>query len=148
MRLSARLHDDHPHAPYPALYVDDSSLQIVIAELTQQPDISILVPAHSWLHSEVELEKAWDRLLGFAGTQTMLVPLLVCPDDMDFGCEVVVVEQHSTESHISWSRMGYAQDREISQVNWLPCSRPLCFSRENFTGALSDYMELCRWPPY
>lgn len=55
-------------------------------------DTHTLVPAQTWLYDEDESRIAWE-LLEPTHEGSTVAPLLVCPDDMDLNCTVVVVEQ-------------------------------------------------------
>ena len=38
--------------------------------------------------------------------ETTIVPILVCPDDLDFSCIVVVCEVKYMETSVQWKRIG------------------------------------------
>lgn len=64
-----------------------------------------LVPALTWLSDERELEVAWRRIIPFRNSQ--VAPILICPDDADFSCTVVVAEVcKEGEEVICWRRLG------------------------------------------
>lgn len=39
--------------------------------------------------------------------ESSILPILLCPDDLDFSCIVVVVEVEKTKDFVYWSRIGY-----------------------------------------
>lgn len=41
------------------------------------------------------------------------VPILMCPDDMDFSCTVIVAEVIKTEKTVTWNRIG-----SVLRTNW------------------------------
>ncbi|MDR0225079.1 MAG: hypothetical protein LBI66_01545 [Burkholderiaceae bacterium] len=140
MRLRTGAPDD-----YPELQLDGRSLAIVIAELTKNAEITQLVPAHSWLWDKEELALAWDRLLACHVGQVSHVPLLICPDDMDLHCTVLVAEQSCLDSEFVWSRFGFAMDWAMTHIEWLPAIAPLSFRRADFVDEVFKYAELCEW---
>ncbi|MRW89032.1 hypothetical protein GJ699_03450 [Duganella sp. FT80W] len=133
-------------AEHPELRIGGRSLEIVISEFANDPDIAGLAPAHSWLHNKAELSLAWERLLSFNIEQLVTVPLLICPDDMDLNCTVLLAEQHCVEGAFVWTRFGYALDRELNDVNWLQTVPPFQFVRANFVDEVFKYADLCEWP--
>jgi hypothetical protein len=132
-------------AEHPELKIDGRALEIVISEIANEPDIAGLAPAHSWLHNKAELALAWERLLSFNVGQLSAVPLLICPDDMDLNCTVLLAEQHCVEGEFVWTRFGYALDRELNDVSWLQTVPPFRFARANFVDEVFKYADLCEW---
>jgi len=132
-------------ADHPELKVDGRPLEIVISEMADEPDISGLAPAHSWLYDKEELALAWERLCSFNVGQVANVPLLICPDDTDLNCTVLLAEQTCLEGSFVWTRFGYALDWEMNDVRWLVSVPPFQFSRSNFVDEIFRYADLCEW---
>ncbi len=73
-----------------------------------------LVPTLSfWLESDEEKEVVWSRILPAVGEKT-ICPILMCPDDCDFNCTLLVVEIENWREHILWNRIG--MDHSTSSV--------------------------------
>ncbi len=60
---------------------------------------------------------AWSKELDFKGDvrfvweliqrESAVLPVLLCPDDLDFSCIVIVVEVDKTKDFVYWNRIGY-----------------------------------------
>lgn len=61
---------------------------------------------------------AWSKELDFKGDirfvwglisreNITILPILLCPDDLDFSCIVIVVEVDKTKDFVYWNRVGY-----------------------------------------
>lgn len=70
-----------------------ATIATVISAQAGESNIDLLAPAHSPLYDDAEISLAWDRLLAVAEGKTSIVPLLVCLDDLDFSCRLIVAEQ-------------------------------------------------------
>lgn len=75
------------------------------------------------------------------------VPLLACPDDMDFSCTILMAEQISQNEEIVWHRFGWWVTGDIEQQNadmveWIDNIPPLNFSRENFINTFSKFRDI------
>lgn len=65
-----------------------------------------------------DLCPAWTQKLEYSGDtrfiwhliglNNAIVPLYMCPDDLDFSCIVLVVEVEKTDDFVYWKRVGYA----------------------------------------
>lgn len=71
----------------------------------------------------VDLALAWSKRLDWEGDvrfvwktlelDRTILPLLLCPEDLDFSCIVVVAEMEKTEDYVYWNRVGYVlHDKE------------------------------------
>lgn len=59
----------------------------------------------------------WSKELDFRGDirwvwkliemDSVVLPLLLCPEDLDFTCMVIVVEVEKTKDYVYWNRVGY-----------------------------------------
>ncbi len=70
------------------------------------------------LGSFMGLCPAWSKELDFKGDvhfvwelirrdNSTILPILLCPDDLDFSCTVIVVEVEKTKDFVYWNRVGY-----------------------------------------
>ncbi|QZX85917.1 hypothetical protein K6751_14180 [Metapseudomonas otitidis] len=86
----------------------------------------------------------WDRIYSTAPGWRTLVPLLVCPDDVDLTCTVIVVEQFSNERQIQWCRFGLLIDAieiDSPSVEWYGAIPGVIFDRQNFHEVLDEFRE-------
>lgn len=103
-----------------------------------------LVPAQHWLSDDVEAKTAW-KLLDPANKGSTVVPLLVCPDDRDLSCTVVVVEQVTDADHVVWKRFGLSTNHiggVVTSVSWSDDEQYACFERKQFEGAFAEFERL------
>jgi hypothetical protein len=98
-----------------------------------------------WLTDEHEQELADRRFApGEDGTST-LVPLLVCSDDMDFDCTVLMAEQVIEGDTIQWKRFGWSASGGLEVgvfTRWITGSEPVTFALNDFNNALEGLKAL------
>jgi hypothetical protein len=92
-----------------------------------------------YLVSKEDVTLAWERLYDWQRLgESVIVPLLVCPDDLDFYCTVLVAEQVSSQLAITWNRFGFAKDTELSHdVDWISNVPAAVFDSQTFRRELS-----------
>lgn len=153
--ISGCVHDANGHSKsFPILAIDNTPLNIWIHQNTNIIErADDLVPAQGWLYDYEDnkaLSNAWKLLkpeFSEYGVVSTVVPLLVCPDDLDLGCSVIMVEQVVTQTEVKWIRFGlawgYIHD-VITSVIWeSPCSSPtLTFSFTEFEQAYNHLKNL------
>ena len=103
-----------------------------------------LVPAQTWLYDENESKIAWE-LLEPAHEGSTVVPLLVCPDDMDLSCTVVVVEQIVDKQTVEWRRFGLCTNHingVVTSVRWSELAQCAAFNRTQFQESFLEFKRL------
>ena len=163
--ISAILLEEHPirgcvqdrngnPKPFPILAIDGIPLNIWINKNTNIiEETNTLVPAQGWLYNfenSLSLSNAWKLLKPEAseyGAVSTVLPILICPDDLDLVCSVIIVEQVVTESEVTWIRFGRAWaniNDLVTSVIWeTPFSSPiLTFKFSNFEEAYNDLKSL------
>ncbi|MCG6192814.1 hypothetical protein LFX25_06115 [Leptospira sp. FAT2] len=99
-----------------------------------------------WLYDEGERKIVWERILPEVG-ESAVAPILMCPDDCDFFCTLIVVEIERTEEFIRWKRFGLDDsdltDSDLSRigntVRWFSDSEEFLFSEENYFEFLNRF---------
>jgi hypothetical protein len=107
-------------------------------------DTHTLVPAQTWLYDEDESRIAWE-LLEPTHEGSTVAPLLVCPDDMDLNCTVVVVEQIVDKQTVEWRRFGLSINHinsVVTSVRWSESEQCAIFDRTQFEEAVLDFKRL------
>lgn len=107
-------------------------------------DTHTLVPAQTWLYDEDESRIAWE-LLEPTHEGATVAPLLVCPDDMDLNCTVVVVEQIVDKKTVEWRRFGLSINHingVVTSVRWSELEQRAIFDRTQFEEAFLDFKRL------
>ncbi|TGM95721.1 hypothetical protein [Leptospira yasudae] len=110
-------------------------------------DLVALVPTLlDWLSDEEERKIVWERILPNVGKSTV-APILMCPDDCDFFCILIVVEIERTEEFVFWKRFG-RDDSEItvsslsnigSKVRWFSDPEEHRFPIRDYTEFLNRF---------
>lgn len=69
-----------------------------------------------------DLCPAWTKELDYAGDvkfvwhliglENAVLPIYMCPDDLDFSCIVLVVEVEKTKDYVYWNRVGYVNQKD------------------------------------
>lgn len=75
-----------------------------------------------------DLCPAWTKELDYSGDvkfvwyliglEKAILPIYMCPDDLDFSCTVVVVEVEKTNNSVHWKRAGYVSVDSGDEVNY------------------------------
>lgn len=125
--------------------VDGISLDKILHDLYPDLDLLGLVPTLlDWLEDLRERKLVWDRL---ESNQKQVVPILMCPDDVDLWCTLVSVEIEKTENSVKWSRIGLDRSTYkfgpsepfVSNVKWFDKIEPLEFDRTQYLTFLSKF---------
>jgi len=135
----------HAKCAHPVFVINDAPLDIWLSEQTNEDYILDLVPAQGWLYKDEEFELSWRRLKNLEPETCTFVPILVCPDDMDFSCTVIIVEQCVTEETVVWKRFGLDssyKDEIGSTVKWFNTQASIEFSISEFKSALDKFKAL------
>lgn len=140
--------------PFPILAIDNIPLNIWMHQNARViDDMNDLVPAQGWLYdhdSELALSNAWKLLKPEAYENVAIstvVPILICPDDLDLTCSVIMVEQIVSADQVVWARFGYAFNHihdVVTSVVWKTSTSvpQLSFSLSEFEKAYNDLKEL------
>jgi hypothetical protein len=87
---------------------------------------------------EVEREIVWDRILP-RENETIICPILMCPDDCDFSCTLIVAEIQNHRHFVQWKRMGLDETANCYGDNFGKSIRCLNkFNELNFE--MKDYL--------
>lgn len=123
--------------------VDDVPLDMQLHQL--YPDLLFLglIPVMTeWLNTDEEKSVARTRYLSSRNGE--ILPILMCPDDCDFYCTLLVAEVVAEGEEIVWKRIG--QDKsDLSKgvqnlgenVEWLELVPVMRFRREDYVKALN-----------
>ena len=97
-----------------------------------------------WLDNQDERRVVWTRILPAIG-QTTIGPILMCPDDCDFSCTIVVAEIKRTEKTIEWKRLGTnisptnkSVEKMGQEVNWFPGLR-FSFDTKDYSDFIDSF---------
>lgn len=85
--------------------IDDFWLDEKIDELYPGQMYKGLIPTLDFGLGEQEAEIVWNRILPGLG-EVKLCPVLMCPDDCDFTCTLIVAEIENNGETVQWKRIG------------------------------------------
>jgi hypothetical protein len=105
-------------------------------------EVAGLIPSLlGWFDDEKDRVVPWQRILpevecsGYA-------PLLICPDDLDFTCVVIMAEVVAEPDVIRWDRLGYdatPAGAVGSYIQWEPAFGHYRFSRQEYEACLEAF---------
>jgi hypothetical protein len=128
--------------PHLIVAVDGVPLDEVLDTLFPGSNLLGLVSSLlGWFHNDVDSEIPWQRILPEIGC-TGYAPLLICPDDLDFNCSVVMAEVSAEPDMIRWDRLGFDAARlgaVGSCIRWEPSLGQYHFSRTEYEWCLAAF---------
>ncbi|NLR95077.1 hypothetical protein [Flammeovirga agarivorans] len=77
--------------------------------------------------------------------KTVICPILMCPDDLDFSCTLIVAEIQNCGTTIKWNRIGIDKTTESdpenvgSKVKWFQKMDKLEFDKHEYLKMLTDF---------
>lgn len=124
--------------------VDGKPLDKILHELYPDKNLIGLVPTLlDWLEDPKERKLVWDR---FESKQKQVVPILMCPDDIDLWCTIINVEIEKTEDSVKWLRIGIDSgssdnmpDSIGTNVEWFDKIKPMEFDKVEYEKFRSDF---------
>lgn len=132
------------------LLIDGIGIEQWLAEHLDYEQAAMLGLSLIWLiHVEEEALAKRRFAPGEDGTST-LVPLLVCSDDMDFDCTVLMVEQVVADGVITWERFGLSVSGGLEvgvRTRWMADCQPVSFAATDFQRALEDFATILAGQP-
>jgi hypothetical protein len=97
------------------------------------------------MESEIEEQIVWNRFLP-VNNETQITPILMCPDDCDFECLIIVAEIEKKGNKIIWNRIGvdksktYQNKQNVgSKVKWLKPTKKFEFELSDYEKVVSDF---------
>jgi len=125
------------------IFIDGKPLDLFLDEKVGD-DIEGLVPSISWLDSKLERDYAIDKLLPEKKVKMTIAPILICPDDMDLSCTVIVVDIEFKKDSVIFKKFGF----DMSSVNnpivlgrkviWFKGIKRLEFNRAQYERCMKD----------
>jgi len=97
-----------------------------------------------WMEREAEKAVVWKRILPNEN-ETTICPVLMCPDDNDFSCTLIVAEIRNCGDLIQWKQIGIDKTKEWdaekvgSKVEWLDKFNELNFSKQDYLTMLETF---------
>jgi hypothetical protein len=128
--------------------IDGNPIEYWFNEKIEEETLGLAL-AQIWLINEDEDKLAWERINQLEDGTTTIVPVLVCSDDMDFACNVVVVEQTIKDGIVEWARAGQSISTDMqvgATVQWYSINGEYLarFKLDDFEFALVKFKELMK----
>lgn len=129
--------------------VDGTFIDELIDNLYPDNDIKGTVPTLlPWMELENEREIVWDRILP-NDQETTVCPILMCPDDCDFSCTLLVARITRKENVVVWEQLGANLTETTFQtphlvgteVAWFDKIGPMTFERSNYEQMIAKFKE-------
>jgi hypothetical protein len=90
---------------------------------------------------ENEFQVVWERILPI-DILSSIAPILMCPDDLDFSCSLVVAKVQITDQTVIWEKIGFDNTNE-SVINPNTVGQEVIWfdTVNEFQFNLNQYME-------
>jgi hypothetical protein len=104
---------------YLGIFIDNILLDKFLFKSTHNEMISALMPAwYAELDNKGEQEYI-DECLSIEDEQGVTIPILLCPEDMDFWCIVIVAKIRYTDEHVIWDKVGIVKKDNWDTTCWV-----------------------------
>lgn len=128
--------------------IDGKPLDNVLDELYPDKYLSGLVPTLvDWISLDEERKlvmKAFD-----SEEVIKVLPILMCPDDCDLSCTIIVAEVETTSERVKWNRIGIDTNNPkelldndfflFTGVEWLDRIPKMTFSKNDYKSLVEIY---------
>ena len=136
---------DYGTNDFPNLKIDGFWLDEKLEELYPENMYKGLYPTLLfWMEIEQKQKIVWNRILPELG-ETTVSPILMCPDDNDFSCTLIVAEIENCGEIIKWNRLGidktteYNAEKVGSKVEWFEKINGLEFTKSEYEIMLTEF---------
>lgn len=132
------------------LMIDGIGIEQWLSTHLEWSDVARLGLSLIWLIDEDEDALANRRIIPAEDGSSTIVPLLVCSDDMNFDCIVLVAEQVIEGDTVHWRRFGCSISDKLEvgiSTKWIAESKPISFALEDFQNALEQFTQLSKTKP-
>ena len=133
--------------PHLMILIDDVPLGELLERFAPDIQSADLVPAWlGWMIDDREQAVVWQRMVPLDQGKVR-VPILICPDDLDFSCSLVVAELEAGPDRILWLRMGLDATesdepaRVGEKVHWFEEMPVLVFRREDYEACVKAFQD-------
>jgi len=124
--------------------VDGKYLDLILHEFYPNQNLIGLVPTLlNWLEDPKERQLVWNRI---ESNERQVVPILMCPDDVDLWCTVIVAEVEKTNDSVKWLRLGIdiggpdnMPDSIGTTVDWFDKIEPMEFDKTEYEKFISEF---------
>jgi hypothetical protein len=142
------------------IQIDNKFLDELLDELYPEKSYRGLIPTLLPMGKEEEDRIIWERILPNNGYIT-LCPILMCPDDIDFSCTIIIAEiENKNDKIILWNKIGlnktdiyhkkffrkfkYRPEKIGQKVEWFNKIVTLIFSKNEYENMVKAFTEKYR----
>ncbi|MBU2714401.1 hypothetical protein [Zooshikella harenae] len=134
--------------PHPCIFIDGERLDKIVQQLCPDEDYLGLIPTlFSALHNDAQAKVVWERVL--PKERASILPVLMCPDDVDLYCTLIVVEVTVMDKVVIWKRFGlddscgdsYVPTWLGTDVKWIQDSPTFEFDINDYRLMLKEFKE-------
>ena len=126
--------------------IDGEWIDKLLDSIYPNNDIIGTIPILSFrLETDEEEEIVWKRFLPSENSST-IAPILMCPDDCDFNCTLILAEVENTKNKILWKRIGIDSSEIIdnkekvgSVVKWLNPEKQFEFDKLEYNKVIAEF---------
>ncbi|MCZ8520984.1 MULTISPECIES: hypothetical protein [Paenibacillus] len=129
------------------IVIDDTALDLLLNSYYPSNHLLGMIPTIiDWIDNPREKELIKER---FNSTDSeSVLPIMMCPDECDLWCTVIVAEVIKADGYITWKHIGIDKstredllqgyDSLGTKVDWLDKIPPMIFEESQYTAQLSQ----------
>jgi len=136
------------------IQIDGISLDELLDRFHPEKEIRGLIPAWlDWMEFPQHRRETLRRLT--ASEADLVVPLLMCPDDLDFSCSLIVAEVRQEKDCVWWNRVGMNRqdlwefpEQLGKDVEWFKEIPPFEFEKTEYRQCVQKFLNLWQDPSF
>lgn len=144
-KLTAKL-EKSPYCPEKHLcyFIDEINLIDYFKSSDSYESITGLIPnlLKDWMIFPEEEAIVWSKA-DLREREFTNVPILMCPDDLDFSCTIIIVEMKREKGIVYWNKFGFNQGEDVQtmgrNVDWISSIPKFKFLEEDYFKMMSDF---------
>lgn len=100
------------------IFIDDIPLDIYLFELTNNESLKGLMPAWFAELDSISQQEYISECLNIESKDGLVIPVLLCPEDMDLWCIVVVAKVKYEDEYVIWDKIGIVKNDNWDTASW------------------------------
>lgn len=127
------------------ILIDGEPLDQVLDRACPGLELNGLVPTWlDWMNDDADQEVAHERMEPPTAGR-LRVPLLICPDDLDFSCTTVIADLIGASATVEWTRLGLDRTKSLKaddvgrDVEWFDGVGPMTFERGDYEACVRTF---------
>ncbi|MDC8004827.1 hypothetical protein POV27_12255 [Aureisphaera galaxeae] len=148
-KIRAEYHKtEYTNGPHLVMMIDGVQLNKIAETIDYHGHLKGLVSTllNGWLYNKNEEEVVWERI-DLRPNEIKIVPILMCPDDCDFSCTVVVVEMKLDGDTVKWNKLGIDETLTRADnpktvgrnIKWFQNIGPFEFRKDDFYHCINTF---------